>query len=293
VRAQLVWNMSSNSIETLDITPFSKNDVSHATAILETIKENDLIIRDLGYWNIDVYDQIDKNEAYFVSRIKTNTVVKKLNGKHLCMYRWLRSLERRSVNLASREVLIGNNLKVRMIVERLPESVANDRRKTNLRQRNFKSRTLKKRAHYCLGWTILITNVPDTIWSKTDVIKAYSLRWQIEIIFRSWKSQLPLSKLTSKGVGSAAHRPKVLIRLFMIYILLFVQTTYNFYFPKILAIGRFLSPEKLIKLAREMPALIRLQYDENVKRHILRSACFDRRNDRKPLIALIFSGFLS
>ena len=290
-RVQLLWNMSTNFIESVEMTPFSENDVSYSSTILEFIKEKDLIIRDLGYWNIRVYSQIDVRGAYFVSRIKTNTRVKKLSGNDLCMYRWLNTLDRRGVSIASRDVLIGNNFKVRMIVEKLPETVANERRKKNLRQRNFKSRSLKNKAHYCLGWTILITNVPSEIWSRTDVVKAYSLRWQIEIIFRSWKSQLPLAKLTAKGAGSAIHKPKTLIRLFMLYILLFLQPTYNFYFNKIKAIGRFVSPEKFIQLARRLPALFLLQYNETIRRHLLRSACFDRRNDRKPLIELIFRLF--
>jgi len=46
-----------------------------------------------------------------------------------------------------------------------------------------------------LAWNLFITSVPQTIWKTETVIKVYPVRWQIEIIFKSWKSYLHLASI--------------------------------------------------------------------------------------------------
>jgi len=46
-----------------------------------------------------------------------------------------------------------------------------------------------------MAWNLFITNVPPTIWKTATIIKVYPLRWQIELIFKSWKSYLHLASL--------------------------------------------------------------------------------------------------
>ena len=39
-----------------------------------------------------------------------------------------------------------------------------------------------------MGYSVLITNVPQDIWTSEQIFTLYRLRWRIEIIFKSWKS---------------------------------------------------------------------------------------------------------
>ena len=47
-----------------------------------------------------------------------------------------------------------------------------------------------KEYYALLGWQVLLTNVPAETLSAQDIVEAYGLRWQIEIVFKSWKSHL-------------------------------------------------------------------------------------------------------
>jgi DDE family transposase len=49
-----------------------------------------------------------------------------------------------------------------------------------------------------LGWNLFVTNVPGTIWTPATICKAYSLRWQVALVFKSWKSDLHLATLSTK-----------------------------------------------------------------------------------------------
>lgn len=40
-------------------------------------------------------------------------------------------------------------------------------------------------------WTILLTNLDQT-WTAEDIALLYGIRWQIELVFKSWKSYLEI-----------------------------------------------------------------------------------------------------
>jgi hypothetical protein len=42
-----------------------------------------------------------------------------------------------------------------------------------------------------LGWHILVSNLA-TDWTVEDIFKLYPVRWQVELVFKSWKSYLTL-----------------------------------------------------------------------------------------------------
>jgi hypothetical protein len=80
----------------------------------------------------------------------------------------------------------------------MPAAIVNERRRKArkaARQRGY----TPSQAHLALvAWKLFITNVPGTVWTPTSVCQAYSLRWQVELVFKSWKSDLHLATLPTK-----------------------------------------------------------------------------------------------
>ncbi|TBO42720.1 hypothetical protein EYS08_10250 [Pedobacter kyonggii] len=50
-----------------------------------------------------------------------------------------------------------------------------------------------------LEYTVLITNVGEETWTAAQADQAYRVRWQIEIVFKSWKSGFHLQQLLHNG----------------------------------------------------------------------------------------------
>src|SRR5436190_18651683 len=48
-----------------------------------------------------------------------------------------------------------------------------------------------------LAWNLFITNVPATVWLPKTVGLVYSFRWQVELVFKAWKSGLHLAAVTT------------------------------------------------------------------------------------------------
>jgi hypothetical protein len=175
------------------LTPFVINDQEASGDILSHVQPGDLIIRDLGYFVLDVFRRIQQQGAYFLSRWRYGlTVLCPQSGSKLPLLKLLQQ----SGPLWESQVELGQQrLPARLIALRLPDGVANARRHKARRNRD---RRLNHNEEYfqLLGWNIFITNVPDTMLGAKILVELYSLRWRIETIFKAWKSHFHLGLLT-------------------------------------------------------------------------------------------------
>ena len=103
-------------------------------------------------------------------------------------------------NIAEKDIVIGakDQVKSRLIVSRVPEMRVNERRRKARKNAKKKGYTPSHAHLTLLAWNLFITNVPQTIWKTETVVKVYPLRWQIELIFQSWKSYLHLASIKTK-----------------------------------------------------------------------------------------------
>ena len=107
----------------------------------------------------------------------------------LVLARWLATVEGQ---LLERPICLGAKERVaaRLIASRVPEAIVNERRRKARKNAKKKGDTPSQAHLTLLAWNLFITNVPPTIWKTETVLKVYPLRWQIELIFKSWKSYL-------------------------------------------------------------------------------------------------------
>ncbi len=101
--------------------------------------------------------------------------------------------------LLEQAIFIGATERVasRLIAVRMPEAIVNARRRIARKNAKTKGDTPSQAHLTLLAWNLFITNVPPTIWTTATVPKVYPIRWQIELIFKSWKSYLHLAALTT------------------------------------------------------------------------------------------------
>ena len=78
----------------------------------------------------------------------------------------------------------------RLLAYHLPEKVVEERRRKALEEARKKGRTLTQEYLNWLTFGLYITNVTQEIWSAKVGRIVYSLRWQVELMFKNWKSLL-------------------------------------------------------------------------------------------------------
>ena len=177
------------------------------TGELEHLQAGALYLSDLGYFVLSRFRQISEAPAYFLSRFDTHTALFTADGEPLELLDWLRAHAEPQFEAAVR---IGRDeqLPCRMVVRRVPQEVADERRRKAYDTARRKGRTPSARHLALMHWTIYITNVPTTMLTLRQVVILYSVRWQIELIFKLWKSECDLDRVAGR------HRERVLSELY-------------------------------------------------------------------------------
>lgn len=71
---------------------------------------------------------------------------------------------------------------------RLPPRAAAQRRKRLRAQAKSKGVKLSAQPLQLAGWTLLVSNAPSALMSGAEALVLYRARWQIELLFKLWKS---------------------------------------------------------------------------------------------------------
>lgn len=202
VKTDLIYEYKNKSFAGLEITDRSKPDTVLGGNIFKVLKKGDLIIRDLGYSVIRFFEQIETLGAFFLSRLHSNLCVylKNTDTQPLSLGSFLEKRMKKS-GIVDAMVYISNQMfQCRLVAYRAPPEVEKERRKAYLKQCKKKKRKPDPEYIKRLSFTIFITNVPVSIWPGWAVGTVYRLRWQVELIFKSWKSDLNFDCLAGTNV---------------------------------------------------------------------------------------------
>ena len=195
VKVQLIGDLRQGTVHHLSLSSFRRNDQAAAPDILEIARRGDLILRDLGYWALHVFECLLFKGAFFLSRYRHDTtVLDPRTGQPLDLAGLLRTQ-----GGLDRQVWLGekHRLSVRLVAVPVPEALANERRR-RARANRDKRLNPSPRHLFLLGWNIFVTNVDRNTWPPKTIQAIYRLRWRIEMIFKAWKSHLGLRELNCR-----------------------------------------------------------------------------------------------
>jgi len=154
--------------------------------------EGSLLLRDLGYFSLDDLASQARDGRFWVSRLKPRTQVYS-EQQALDLLKLLESCQESTLDLS---VAIGVKQRItcRLIAVRVPQEVADQRRRKMQRTGKKKGRTVGAIYLALCEWTVVVTNVPAAMLSANEVLVLLKMRWQIELVFKLWKSQGQIDK---------------------------------------------------------------------------------------------------
>ena len=210
IKVQLQYDLLSGDFLCCEPVSGAINDATYISTIEKNIKRGDLRLADLGYYKESYFKKIDADKAFYISKIKSTTSLYKKNpnpkrtkrGKIIKSSEYIRidaldlikpladgeTIEIKDIYIGS-----GKELKSRLIITKLSED---DKRKRNLKHEKVLKHERRQANERSSSWTELnayITNIPEEIISNNQVHEIYSLRWQVEIMFKVWKSIFKIS----------------------------------------------------------------------------------------------------
>jgi hypothetical protein len=195
---QYEFDLRSGKVLDLNVTNGTRNDSIDAIETKGKINKTDLILRDLGYYKLSVLTDIANEGAFFISRLNVSTLIYDLGQTEKLEFKALyEQMQKQKLIKCEKQILVGKKQRVemRLIVDIVPEKVYEERiRKVNKhnKERGWKtSDDYKARCRF----NLYITNVPSENISLEEVMLLYRLRWQVELMFKNWKSVCAVHKL--------------------------------------------------------------------------------------------------
>jgi hypothetical protein len=187
MKIQVLWSLLTGRLLQWQITPGRASDAK--SKIAEVLPPaGSLSVFDLGYFSLDRFRRVGAANAYWISRLQHGTKVFDVAGKSLDLPAFLpRQGENGLVDMA---VLLGEKerLPCRLIAVRVPEEVASRRRHTIRVKARDHGREASQEYLELQGWTIFVANCGEELLTWKEVVVVYRARWQIELLFKLWKS---------------------------------------------------------------------------------------------------------
>jgi Transposase DDE domain len=188
IKVQYCFDLLSSCIVSLLNKNGVENDFSADTSYF---RKNDLVIEDLGFFNIKRFKNMMQCGAYFLSRFRFGRLIFRNSGQDYEIFDLLSEEKKmKHGEICQCEAYIDKKekLPVRLIVEKVPEEIANERRRKLKTDRHNKRKNISKERLKLCNLNVYITNTTDEDLPMKSVRRYYSLRWQIEILFKAWKS---------------------------------------------------------------------------------------------------------
>jgi len=200
LKIQVLWDLRSGRLQML-LEPGRASDAKSPITELP-LPAGSLSIFDLGYFSLDRFERVEQADGYWLSRLQYGTTLCDAAGNVVALRKFLAKNAKHGVVDAS--VQLGEKrLPCRLLAVRVsPEIAARRRQKVREKARDH-GREPSQEYLELQEWTIFVTNCPRSLLRWEEVVVLYRARWQIERLFKLWKSY---NRLADRDAEATAAR---------------------------------------------------------------------------------------
>jgi hypothetical protein len=179
-----------------ELTDGKEHD-GNADLVATLLPKASLRIADLGYFKLLGLLRLDRMGSFWLSRYQTKCGFFDAEGREWELDAFLAQETGDRLDVPIR-LGVEERLPCRLLAVRVPPEVAEGRRR-KLRQRaKGRGQTPSEKELALCDWTVYVTNAPVELLSLSEAFVLAKLRWQIEIVFKLWKSHLFIDEWRTK-----------------------------------------------------------------------------------------------
>jgi len=174
-----------------------KTDIQDAQEKGAGIEEGELIIRDLGYFSSRAILGVIQQKGFFLSRLRARMDVFDESQQEVSFaMMYDRMVKSRKAQLHMQATIgCAERIPVRLLVEIVPEKVYQERIRRREKENRKKGCAMSEEFRSRARFNLMVTNVPEEDLPVENIYKLYKTRWQIELIFKVWKSVMGMDKI--------------------------------------------------------------------------------------------------
>jgi hypothetical protein len=185
LKAQVQFNLCDGQLTHLDLQPGRAQDKT-APMQRTPLPKGALRIADLGYFSVPVLAAYAQQGVFWLTRYQTNLLLFAAEGQPLELLQLLPPTAQAHLDCTVQ--VTAQKLTCRLVAVRVPPQVAAARRRKLHAEAKRKGHLPSARQLALCDWVIFLTNVPAEQLPVAEVLVLARARWQIELLFKLWKS---------------------------------------------------------------------------------------------------------
>lgn len=197
VKFDFAYDLLSGEVASHTLQSATEQDKTIGKEFVAMVRENDLVLRDMGYFSLAEFVEIERRGAYWLTRLPLTLGLRCDSGQTL-----ERLLQSHCGNVIDLPVKAGEVEKgCRLVAIRASGVVSRKRRKQ--RRKEAKAKGVEPDATGLIrdGWHLMLTNLPAAAFAPNQLRAIYRARWGVEIQFRAWKQANNLDKALKRKSG--------------------------------------------------------------------------------------------
>jgi Transposase DDE domain len=197
ISIQYEYDLLTHQTIHLELTSTCRNDQQDAKETLNDIEPSDLLIRDLGYVSVAYIQHVNEHQAYYLNRLNPRTTVYDSQQNPIDLAAILNKIRKYGLTSIELEIFFKTHkgwMPSRLVLSPVDEKTYRKRmekaKQGSLIYRTHRGYQISEPYKVWMAMNVFITNVPAEWLTAQQVIQTYRLRWQIELVFKVWKSQV-------------------------------------------------------------------------------------------------------
>ena len=188
VKTQILLDLNKGKLMGPYLQSGKEHDQSLQIEDLQDLPSGSVRMTDLGYFSLADFSDMSSKGIYWLSRLKSQCCLFTGDDKQWDL---LELLEKHCFDIMDMQVLLGvkERIPCRILAFRVSDEVANERRRKLKAIARRKQKSVSSKSLKLANWTVFCTNIPTELLSIQESIVLMRTRWQIELIFKLWKSE--------------------------------------------------------------------------------------------------------
>lgn len=197
LKIQVDINIATGALHSMWLQAGREHDHSQQAQAIK-LPAGTLQINDLGYFKLEKLHKNAQQGTFWLTRLKIGTNIYQRNQQQIELGKWLTRQTQDCIDLP---IYLGHKHRIacRLLAVRVPDRVAAQRRRKLKRDARRKGQTVSQSRLALAEWTLLVTNVSSDQLTLQEAVTLYRVRWQIELLFKLWKSVGQLASSRSQN----------------------------------------------------------------------------------------------
>lgn len=196
VKVSVLWEMLSGCLTEVELLPGRSHD-RQARAASASLPQGALRLADLGYFKLSELARMNDEQVYWLTSHKARTTVM-IDGQPIALAAYLQEHGQAGLDC---QVELGRTQRVpaRLIAYPVSPAALAYRQQRLAEWERKKQCKASEHTRTLLGWHICLTNVDPALLTPYEAVTLLRYRWQIELLFKLWKSEGGLDKWTTQN----------------------------------------------------------------------------------------------